>query len=148
MVVSPKRITIFSDGGARGNPGPAAAGVFLEIPAEKLRLLCGKYLGINTNNYAEYQGVILGLKQALNFAEPGRAQVEFFLDSNLVVQQLNGLFKIKAPNLGPLVEQIRELEGKFTQVSYTHVPREKNYQADRAVNLTLDSRQDFSKEIE
>lgn len=140
-------VLVHSDGGARGNPGPAAAGIFLEIPAENLRLLRGKYLGDNTNNYAEYQGVILGLKtlQEILGEKTLQTQVKFFLDSSLIVNQLNGLFRLKALNLSELFSEVRQLEKNFSVVSYQHVPREKNKEADKAVNQSLDKRGDFKQ---
>ena len=143
-----KEIFIHSDGGARGNPGPAAAGVYLEIPAEKLRLMCGKFLGVNTNNFAEYQGAILGLEKALTLTkgESRDYQIKFFLDSALIVNQLNGHFKLKATNLVELFWKVREIEKNFAAVFYQHVPREKNKEADQAVNFALDQKKDFEKE--
>ncbi|OGY30040.1 MAG: hypothetical protein A3F35_00815 [Candidatus Woykebacteria bacterium RIFCSPHIGHO2_12_FULL_45_10] len=141
-----QKIYIHADGGARGNPGVAAAGIFLDYPAEKVRLLCGKYLGMATNNFAEYQGVLLGLEKAAELVKGG-AEAVFFLDSSLVVNQLNGLFKIKSALLGELNLKVREKEKLFTRVSYTHIPREQNTQADSVVNRTLDAKKDFSQFI-
>lgn len=144
-----KTLILHSDGGARGNPGPAAAGVFLELPAENLRLMCGKYLGENTNNFAEYQGVILGFERALALIndKSREYEVKFFLDSALIVNQLNGKFKLKASNLIELFWRVRDLEKNFARVTYTHVPREKNKEADRAVNLSLDRTADFEEKV-
>ncbi len=133
-------IKIFTDGGSRGNPGPAAAAVIAKDNAGKVRLLRGKYLGKATNNFAEYQGVILALEELLKTIdiEPRKTKLAFNLDSNLVVNQLNGTFKVKDAKIRDLVVEIRNLEPQFLDVSYVHIPREKNTEADRIVNETLD----------
>lgn len=142
------KIIIFTDGGARGNPGLAAAGVYLEIAAVNLRLLCGKYLGENTNNFAEYFGVILGLETVLTLIEDSaETEIDFFADSALVVNQLNGKYQLKAENLKPLFQKVRDLEKKFKKVTYTHVVRAENKLADKAVNEALDSKSSFKKEL-
>jgi ribonuclease HI len=142
-------ILIHADGGSRGNPGPAAAGVLIEISAEKVRLLCGKYLGVNTNNFAEYHGVILGLTKALELLGENseNSVVKFNLDSALIVNQLNGLFKLKAANLVTLFFEVRALEKNFSSVHYKHVRREYNREADKAVNKALDSGKDFEEKF-
>lgn len=135
-----KIIKVFTDGGARGNPGPAAAGVAIEGLAEKERLLCGKYLGHTTNNVAEYSAVVLAYETLLEQdLQPAETTIEFFMDSNLVAQQLSGIFKIKNPNLATFVTKIKAMEKQFFSVSYTHIPREKNKLADHEVNKVLDS---------
>lgn len=125
---------VFTDGGSRGNPGPAAAGFVVYDDSGNIRQKRRKYLGIATNNEAEYQGVI----EALSHPElAGGFHINFFLDSLLVVNQLNGLWKIKEPRLRELILKIRGLEaGK--NVTYTHIPREQNTIADQLVNETLD----------
>lgn len=139
-------LKVFCDGGSRGNPGPAAAGSYLELPAENLRLMCGKYLGDTTNNVAEYQGVILGLTTALE-KTAGKYSTQVYLDSALVVNQLSGKFRLKAEHLAQLLLKVKEMEQSFSSISYQHVPREQNTQADRAVNLSLDTKSDFSREV-
>lgn len=130
-----KSLKINCDGGARGNPGPAAAAF---VVTGNLQYKCGKYLGVATNNVAEYQAVILALEWLVK--NPGRA--DFFLDSNLVVNQLNGLFKVKNADLRELLLKVRELEGKITlPITYSYVPREQNSEADLLVNETLDQKQ-------
>lgn len=133
-----EKITIFTDGGARGNPGPAAAGAV--IYAGKERLICGKYLGENTNNFAEYSAVIIALEKLLeqSKANPKNLQVELFADSLLVVKQLNGDYRVKSANIKPLHVQVKMLESKFGEVTHFHVPREKNREADAQVNRILD----------
>lgn len=124
---------IFCDGGSRGNPGPAACAFVAHDDAGNTRAKCGKYLGVATNNEAEYSAVILALEH-LNSLN----SIDFLLDSLLVVNQLNGLWKIKNPRLRELLMKVRELEaGK--KITYTHVPREQNSAADLLVNETLDA---------
>ena len=135
-----KNLVIHTDGGARGNPGPAAAACVIKDLAGNVRVLRGKYLGKGTNNFAEYQGVILAYEELLkiphlNFLD---TTLDFNLDSNLVVNQLNGLFKVKDKNIRELVVKIRNFEPEFSQVHYHYIPRDQNKLADQLVNKTLD----------
>jgi ribonuclease HI len=131
-----KAITIFSDGGSRGNPGPSAAGYVVLNATQEVIAEGGEYLGITTNNQAEYQGVRLGLEKAL---ELGYKNVDFKIDSMLVVNQMKGYYKIKNRELWPIHERIRELMKQFDKVTFTHVLREFNQLADGMVNKTLDA---------
>ncbi|MBI3887842.1 ribonuclease HI family protein [Candidatus Microgenomates bacterium] len=124
-------IKIFTDGGSRGNPGPAAAGYVVFDSAGNIREKCGKYIGIATNNDAEYQGVVEALSAV---SDP---ELAFFLDSMLVVNQLNGLWKVKEARIREYITKIRVLEAG-RKITYTHIPREKNKEADSLVNETLD----------
>lgn len=133
---SERRITIFTDGGSRGNPGPSASGYVIVNNRQEVIDQGGEYLGITTNNQAEYHGVRLGLERAI---ELGYNRVDFKIDSMLVVNQMNGLYKIKNRELWPINERIRELMTKFDKVTFTHVRREFNQLADGMVNRTLDS---------
>jgi len=128
-------ITIFSDGGSRGNPGPSAAGYVVLDASQQVIAQGGEYLGITTNNQAEYHGVRLGLEKAL---ELGYKHVDFKIDSMLVVNQMKGYYKIKNRELWPVHERIRELMRQFDKVTFTHVLREFNQLADGMVNKTLD----------
>ena len=124
------------DGAARGNPGPAGAGVFIEAeedrPAEELF----ESLGRATNNVAEYRALLLALRRA---KELGAEIVEVLSDSLLLVQQVNGVFKVKAPHLIPIVsDAVRRAKG-FRRFSIRHVPREQNKKADRLANLGADA---------
>ena len=134
-------LKVYTDGGSRGNPGPAACAFVVFDDAGNLRYKRGKYLGVATNNEAEYAGVIEALRYFQPKAGPPLAErdlsVQFFLDSLLVVNQLNGLWKVKEPRLRELVIQVRSLENGLA-VTYSHVPREQNSQADFLVNETLD----------
>jgi len=128
-------ITIYSDGGSRGNPGPSAAGYIILDHREEVLAQGGEYLGITTNNQAEYHGVKLGLEKAI---ELQYKRVEFKVDSMLVVNQMKGIYKIKNRELWPIHERIRELMTQFDKVTFSHVPREFNTLADGMVNKTLD----------
>jgi ribonuclease HI len=129
-------IVIYSDGGSRGNPGPSAAGFVVLNNRQEVIAEGGEYLGITTNNQAEYQGVRLGLEKA---TELGYKKVDFKVDSMLVVNQMKGLYKIKNRELWPIHERIRLLMEKFERVSFTHVNRQFNQLADGMVNKTLDA---------
>ncbi|MBC7943061.1 reverse transcriptase-like protein [Candidatus Saccharibacteria bacterium] len=130
---------IYSDGGSRGNPGPSAAAFVIMDIQQGILDQGGTYLGITTNNQAEYHGVQLGLERAF---EIGVKVIEFRIDSMLVVNQMKGVYKIKNRELWPINERIRELIAKFDKVSFTHVPRELNQLADSLVNRLLDEHQD------
>lgn len=129
-------VTIFSDGGSRGNPGPSAAGYIIINNLQEVITEGGEYLGITTSNQAEYQAVRLGLERAL---ELGYKKVDFKIDSMLVVNQMKGQYKIKNRELWPIHERIRILMNDFDRVTFTHVNREFNQLADGIVNKTLDA---------
>ncbi len=135
-------ITIHTDGGARGNPGPAATGIVINFANQVLHQ-SGSYIGNTTNNVAEYTGVI----HALNWISSNKSQLppnsslQFFLDSSLVVNQLNQKFKIREPHLLPLAQTIHRLIAQLNlPVIFAYVPRAQNSAADRLVNLALDTR--------
>ena len=133
---NPSKLVIYTDGGARGNPGPAAAG-FVVGGKEY-----GEYLGERTNNYAEYQAVILALKKAKHLFGKKKAaglEVEVRTDSELIVRQLNREYKVKEPELQPLFVEVLNLALDFKSVVFVHVPREQNRAADRLVNRALDA---------
>lgn len=130
-------ITIYSDGGSRGNPGPSAAGYIIKDENDRLVYEGGMYLGITTNNQAEYHGVRLGLEKA---KEVGAKSVDCYIDSMLVVNQLNGQYVIRNRELWPIHERIKELIKEFDKVAFRHVKREFNQQADGMVNKILDAR--------
>jgi ribonuclease HI len=131
------KLLIYTDGGARGNPGPAAIGVAiyeLGRPGDPIKTL-GKVLGTTTNNEAEYKAVIAALEEAkLLKAET----LEFLLDSELVVKQLSGKYKIRQPRLADLAMDAFRLMNSFKSVTFKHIPREKNKLADQLVNDALD----------
>jgi len=126
---------IYSDGGSRGNPGPSAAGFV--VMSKEGEVVCegGAFLDHTTNNVAEYEAVYLGLEKA---QELGVRRIDFRLDSQLVANQMNGLYKVKNVDLRPIHDRIVELAGQFEKVTYTHVLREYNQLADGVVNKILD----------
>ena len=131
-------LIINTDGGARGNPGPAAAGYVIKQNSETIAAF-GDYLGTATNNEAEYQAVIKALEWLNAHTQESPLVLEFRLDSKLVVNQLKGLFKIKQPHLLVLAQRVHVLiQNLKSTVSFTHVYREQNQQADALVNQTLD----------
>jgi mutator protein MutT len=130
-----KLIKAYSDGGSRGNPGPSASGYVLLSENNEVIESGGKYLGITTNNQAEYQAVRLGLEQCQKYLPK---TVNFFLDSELVVKQLNGLYKIRNRELWPIHKDIKDLVEQFEIVTFTHVMRDLNKLADSEVNKVLD----------
>lgn len=129
-----EELLLYSDGGSRNNPGPAAAGWLVKNKEGELLKKGGRFLGQATNNEAEYQALIEGLKEALNL-EP--QSLTCFLDSSLVVNQLNGTFKIKEARLKELVFKVKSLEKNFEEVYYQYIPREQNKEADEIVNQIL-----------
>ncbi|MFH1354117.1 MAG: ribonuclease HI family protein [bacterium] len=129
-----KKATLHSDGGARGNPGPAGIGYVLRVEDSEA-VFHGEYIGETTNNQAEYTALIMGLKRA--WAD-GISNLKCFLDSELVVKQLQGSYKVKNEGLKPLFVQVQELAGKFAEISYSHVSRDKNKEADKLVNGAID----------
>jgi len=131
----PRHLEIYTDGGARGNPGPAGIGVAI-WDGNVLVGTYSKYIGEATNNQAEYQAVVLGLEQARRLKA---AMLDFYLDSELVVSQLNREFKIKDQSLGSLFVRAWNLMVGFKSVKFHHIPREQNRGADRLVNQAIDS---------
>jgi ribonuclease HI len=133
------KLKIFTDGGARGNPGPAAIGfvVIDETSGTTIKAI-GKIIGNSTNNVAEYTAVIEALKYLKTI--PAESY-DFLLDSQLVVNQINGKFKIKNINLRNLILEVKQLEQEIGgNLSYQLIPREKNFAADKLVNLALDKK--------
>lgn len=129
-----KHIKVFTDGGARGNPGPAASGIVLLTPDDKLIEAFGVYLGETTNNQAECKAVLFALEAALKY---GVKRIDFYMDSMLVCKQLSGEYKIKNEGLKPIYQQIWEYT-KDLEVTYNHVYREFNKLADEQVNIAID----------
>ena len=133
-----REIRLYTDGGSRGNPGPSATGVVLLDMDNNVLKRFGTYLGITTNNQAEYQAVLQGLRQSTKL---GVRIVHVYMDSLLVVNQMKGIFKIKNRDLWPIHQAIKNEIAKFEKVNFTHVPREMNKLADAEVNKTLDEQQ-------
>jgi ribonuclease HI len=132
----PKHVKLYADGGSRGNPGPSAGGYVLLDMADTVVKSNGKYLGVTTNNQAEYHSLKGGLEMAKQL---GVQEVDVYMDSLLVVNQMKGIFKIKNRDLWPIHDAIKKLLPAFHKVSFTHVPRELNKLADAEVNKTLDA---------
>ncbi|MBI5045993.1 MAG: ribonuclease HI family protein [Candidatus Niyogibacteria bacterium] len=135
------KINIYTDGGARGNPGPAALGaVFCDAEGRLLKEY-GEYLGVKTNNEAEYEAIIFALKKAKQLLGKKNAkdtEIILHTDSELVERQLNGKYKIEDEKLQPLFMKIWNLRVELGAVSFRHVARDKNKDADRMVNEALD----------
>jgi len=134
MKSSEEKYSLFTDGGARGNPGPGAIGVVLKKGAEII-FAQGRCMGEITNNQGEYSAIIGGLEVAKKMKI---SNLECFLDSELVVKQLNGEYKVKDEKLKILFQRVKKLEEDFDSISFNHVPREKNKLADKLVNEALD----------
>ena len=130
------KLIIYTDGGARGNPGPAGIGVAIYNEKRQLIATISQYLGVTTNNQAEYRAVIAALEKA---ASLGGTEVDFYLDSELVVRQLKREYKVKNKDLAPLFLTVHNLSLKFLRLNFTHVPREQNKEADRLANQAMDS---------
>lgn len=131
------RMRVYSDGAARGNPGPAGAGAVLVEPNGQVVDRIGKFLGKQTNNFAEYMGLILGLERAKAL---GVKEVEVYADSELMIRQLGGRYQVKSPSLRPLYDKAVTLLNRFDRVKLVHVPREMNLAADEMSNRAIDER--------
>ncbi len=135
------KINIYTDGGARGNPGPAALGAVLRDAEGRLIKEYGEYLGIKTNNEAEYEAIIFALKKAkqlLGKKNAKAAEIILHTDSELVERQLGGKYKIEDEKLQPLFIKVWNLRVELGNVSFRHITRDKNKDADRMVNEALD----------
>ncbi|MGH7142018.1 MAG: reverse transcriptase-like protein [Candidatus Saccharimonadales bacterium] len=130
-----ERVVIYADGGSRGNPGPSASGFVIFNDQNKILINKGVYLGITTNNQAEYTSLKLALEEAKKL---GAKRVSVYMDSLLVINQMKGIFKIKNRDLWPIYKAAQQLSGLFKHIEFTQVPRELNKLADAAVNKALD----------
>jgi ribonuclease HI len=129
------RVVVHVDGGARGNPGPAAAAAVISTPDGEVLDRAAERLGETTNNVAEYRGLLLGLRRA---RELGATEVEVVNDSELVARQVNGDYKVKHAAMKPLHAEATALLAQFAAWSMRNVPRAQNAEADRLVNEALD----------
>jgi len=130
------KVVVHVDGGARGNPGPAAAGAVISAPDGEVLAEAAEPIGVATNNVAEYRGLLLGLERA---RELGATEVEVVNDSELVAKQVNGIYKVKHPDMKPLhAAALQALRG-FERWSIRSVPRAQNADADALVNQALDA---------
>lgn len=144
------KIIIYTDGGSRGNPGPAALGVVIQFPRDHGKLFAsgeekryGETIGHATNNVAEYSAVIFALKKTRSLLGKVRAKktnVELRTDSELLVKQMNGEYKVKNKDLRELFVEVWDLRQDFKEVSFRHIFREKNKEADAMVNMALDGK--------
>jgi ribonuclease HI len=125
---------LFTDGASKGNPGPAGAGWILVSDGESAPMKNSKYLGEATNNEAEYQALILGLQSALSH---GVKEIRVHMDSELLVRQINGLYRVKNPRLAVFFHQVQELLSKFSKYAIIHIPREQNREADAMANEAI-----------
>jgi ribonuclease HI len=130
-----RQVKVFADGGSRGNPGPSASGFVVMDMEDNVLVDKGVYLGITTNNQAEYTALKLALEECRLI---GASEIEVYMDSLLVVNQMKGIFKIKNRELWPIHQASADLIRNFRHVSFSHVPREFNKLADAAVNRALD----------
>ncbi len=137
VVARPVRTRLFTDGAARGNPGPAGAGAVIISPDGHIVAKVGKFLGEETNNVAEYMGLLIGLKRAKAM---GIKELDVLADSELMVKQLNGDYAVKAEHLKPLFDEAKALLKHFGDVEIRHIPREENEQADAMSNRAIDER--------
>lgn len=130
-----KKIIIYSDGGARGNPGPAGIGAVLSNEKNEVVAEISKYLGETTNNQAEYQALIAALEKA---KELKADELECYLDSELVVKQLNREYKVKNSELATLFLKVHNLSLSFKKIKFIHIRREQNKEADLLANVAMD----------
>jgi len=129
------KLIIYADGGARGNPGPAGIGVVIMNEQKKVVDQVSKYIGEATNNQAEYQALLAALDKA---KELGAKELEIFLDSELLVKQLNRQYRVKDKDLALLFVKVYNAVLGFNKVTFKHIRREQNIEADKLVNLVID----------
>lgn len=132
------KLIIYTDGASRGNPGHASYGFTISDGRGKLLYEEGKYIGVTTNNVAEYTAVLQALKYTKKKFGNQKLEIELYADSKLVVEQLSGRYKIKSSHLKPIIERIKILRLELGGAVHGHVPRSGNTEADRLANLALD----------
>lgn len=133
------KLRMYTDGGSRGNPGPAASGAVLKplvdgVEGETIAT-ASKFLGITTNNQAEYMAIIIGLKKAVDL---GAKEIELYMDSELATKQLKGQYKVKNPEIAQRFMEVKQLLQHFDHYKIQHIRRERNTEADAVVNKVLD----------
>ena len=144
MKAERNKIIVYTDGGSRGNPGPAGVGVVIADAKENVVKEYSKDIGARTNNEAEYEAVILALqkiKQLFGKEKAKSMEIEMRMDSQLVARQLGGKYKIMEEKLFPLFIKIWNLRMEFGKISFIEIPREKNKEADRLANEAMDVKQ-------
>ncbi|OGF82585.1 hypothetical protein A3B18_01325 [Candidatus Giovannonibacteria bacterium RIFCSPLOWO2_01_FULL_46_13] len=138
-----EKIITYTDGGSRGNPGPAALGVVIQDVKGNIIKEYGEALGVKTNNEAEYAAIVSALKKVkalFGKEKTKKMEVEMRMDSELAVKQLNGIYKIENEKIFPAFIKILNYKLDFGKITFNHVPREKNREADRMVNEALDNK--------
>ncbi|HJN42642.1 MAG: ribonuclease HI family protein [Vicinamibacterales bacterium] len=133
--MTPSRVVAYIDGGARGNPGPAGYGVRIETPSGELEQELHAPIGVATNNVAEYRGLIAALTYLVDH---GYSDALIRSDSQLLVRQMQGRYRVKHPGLVPLYRQAKTLESRLGRVTFEHVRRTENTEADRLSNVAMD----------
>lgn len=131
------RLRVYSDGAARGNPGLAGAGAVIVEPSGQVVDRLGKFLGKQTNNYADYMGLLMGLKRAKDL---GVREVEVFADSELMIRQISGRYQVRSPSLRPLYDETLVLLNHFERVKLVHVPHEMNRAAEEMSTRAIEER--------
>lgn len=137
------KLIVYVDGGSRGNPGSSAVGVVVKNEKGETLKSCGEYIGEGTNNEAEYKAIIFALKKLKHLFGKEKmkaAAVEILMDSELAFSQLTGKYKIESENIKPLFIDVWNLKLDCGAVSFKHIPREKNKEADNLVNAALDAK--------
>jgi len=129
-----KKAVIYADGASRGNPGPAAIGVAIKDKRGRLITFISQRIGRATNNQAEYRAIIAALEEAIRL---GAKQVDIKTDSELVVKQINGEYRVKKATLKPLYQQVKQLQGSLEGFTISHIPRQQNTEADKLANKAL-----------
>jgi ribonuclease HI len=129
------KLIIYTDGGARNNPGPAGVGAVIYDDQDNKLAEISEYIGETTNNQAEYQAVYRAIKKAKEFCS---GELQFYIDSELVVKQLGGEYKVKNKDLAPWFVKIYNATLDFKKVKFSHIPRERNKEADKLANLAMD----------
>jgi ribonuclease HI len=131
-----ERVAITADGAARGNPGPAAIGATIKDGQGRLVARISQCIGIATNNQAEYQAIIAALKEAIRL---GAKKIDISVDSQLVVRQISGRYRVKSAGLKPLFQEVKRLAEQVEMLTVNHVPRNQNTEADNLANMALSS---------
>ena len=130
-----KKTVIFADGASRGNPGPAAIGVTIKDERGRFITSISQRIGKATNNQAEYRAIIAALEEATRL---DAKRVDIKMDSELVVKQINGEYRVKSATLKPLYQQVKRLQDSLEDFTVTHIPRRQNIEADKLANKALD----------
>ena len=137
-----EKLIIYCDGGSRGNPGPAGLGAVIYDKDKNKLFEISEFLGVSTNNQAEYKGVLKAIEKA---KEMKAKELTFYLDSELIVKQMNGQYRVKNKDLLPIYMEIRKYILEFEKVEFNHVRREYNKEADALANMAMDANSDKKK---